>query len=86
MLLGLMVVRQPLTMPQTSDPGTSNSMKPTALEKEAERCRRLALEYLSRPETPFLLRVAREFDRLQRARREPAVDLAEEAYAPVFGW
>jgi hypothetical protein len=49
-------------------PGASSKMNPTAFEEEADRCRRRALEYLSRPEAPFLLRVAREFDRLQRTR------------------
>ena len=44
-------------------------MKPPAFQEEAERCRRMALEYLNRPEAPFLLRVAREFDRLQRPKR-----------------
>jgi hypothetical protein len=32
--------------------------------EEAERCRQRALEYLGRQEAPFLLRIAREFDRL----------------------
>jgi hypothetical protein len=39
---------------------------------EAENCRQKALSYLGRPEAPFLLRVAREFDRLAKeARDEP---------------
>jgi hypothetical protein len=44
-----------------------------SLTEEAEACRRKALAYLGRPEAPFLLRLAREFDRLeaeQRARRQ----------------
>ncbi len=39
-------------------------MKPIAFKEEANECRRMALKYLSRPEAPFLLRIAREFDRL----------------------
>jgi hypothetical protein len=43
--------------------------------EEAETCRRRALQYLGKPEAPFLLRVARAFDELERkgsgARREP---------------
>jgi hypothetical protein len=34
------------------------------LRDEAEQCRQRALSYLGKPEAPFLLRVAREFDRL----------------------
>ena len=34
--------------------------------KEAEACRRKALRYLGKPEAPFLLRVARAFDDLDR--------------------
>jgi hypothetical protein len=45
------------------------------LKEEAEDCRRKALAYLGRPEAPFLLRVAREFDRLaaepRRTRKPP---------------
>jgi hypothetical protein len=37
-------------------------------EEEAEECRRKALAYLGRPEAPFLMRVAREFDRLAAKR------------------
>ena len=33
-------------------------------DEEAEICRRRALAYLGRPEASFLLRVAREFERL----------------------
>lgn len=35
-----------------------------SLHEEAEECRRKALDYLGRPEAPFLMKVAREFDRL----------------------
>ena len=34
------------------------------LKQEAEECRGRAVSYLGRPEATFLLRVAREFDRL----------------------
>jgi hypothetical protein len=34
--------------------------------KEAERCRQEALKHLGKPEAPFLLRVARAFDELDR--------------------
>lgn len=37
--------------------------------EEAEICRRKALAYLGKPEASFLLRVAREFDRLEAERR-----------------
>jgi hypothetical protein len=37
-------------------------------EEEAEDCRRKALAYLGRPEAPFLLRIAREFDRIAAER------------------
>ena len=33
-------------------------------DEEAAACRRKALAYVGRPEGPFLLRVAEEFDRL----------------------
>ena len=39
-------------------------MRKWDFHEEAERCRRQALSYLGRPEAPFLLRVAREFDQL----------------------
>lgn len=42
-----------------------------SFEEEAEDCRRKALAYLGRPEAPFLLRLAREFDRLARERPAP---------------
>lgn len=39
------------------------------LYDHAEECRQKALSYLGKPEAPFLLRVAREFDRLAIQRR-----------------
>ena len=43
------------------------------LKQEAEECRERALTYLGRPEATFLLRVAREFDRLAtiRSKEDP---------------
>jgi hypothetical protein len=38
--------------------------------EEAEICRRKALAYLGKPEAAFLMRVAKEFDRLEAERRE----------------
>ena len=38
------------------------------LYEEAETCRLNALSYLGKPEAPFLLRVAREFERLAAQR------------------
>lgn len=38
------------------------------LLEEADDCRRRALAYLGKPEAPFLLRVAREFERLAEVR------------------
>ena len=43
------------------------------LEQEAEDCRRKALAYVGRPEATFLLRVAREFDRLAGERKQAPV-------------
>ena len=39
-------------------------MDDRSLHQEAEECRSKALSYLGRPEAPFLLHIAREFDRL----------------------
>ena len=39
------------------------------LYNEAEDCRRKALSYLGRSEAPFLLRVARQFERVAAARQ-----------------
>lgn len=39
-------------------------MNSQALHDEAEECRRKALSYLGQPEAPFLLHLAREFDKL----------------------
>jgi hypothetical protein len=44
-------------------------MQPS-FEEEAQNCRRQALAYLGQPEASFLLRVAREFDRLETHRAE----------------
>ena len=41
-------------------------MKAVSPLEEAENCRRQALSYIGRPEAAFLLRVAREFERLGR--------------------
>ena len=41
-------------------------MSNATLLQEAEECRQKALAYLGRPEASFLLRVAREFERLAR--------------------
>lgn len=38
-----------------------------SFEEEAEECRRKALAYVGQPEAPFLIKVAREFDRLASA-------------------
>jgi hypothetical protein len=40
------------------------------LEEEAEDCRRKALAYVGQPEATFLLRVAREFERLAGERKQ----------------
>jgi hypothetical protein len=40
------------------------------LHAEAVKCRRYALEFMGKPEATFLLRVAREFDRLAQKRGE----------------
>ena len=47
-------------------------MTNSSLEEEAEDCRRKALAYIGRPEAPFLMRVAREFDRIAAERRTTA--------------
>ena len=44
------------------------------LYNEADDCRRRALTYLGRPEAQFLLRVAREFERLSRKRQSQSDD------------
>jgi hypothetical protein len=48
----------------------SQYMQLSPFDEEAEHCRRQALAYLGRPEAPFLLKVAREFDRLARERSQ----------------
>lgn len=40
--------------------------------EEAETCRRKALAYVGQPEATFLLRVAKEFDRLERRIQAPS--------------
>ena len=65
----------------------------TAIEchDEAERCRQQALAYLGQPEAPFLLRLAREFERLaydERGRADKriasnAVAAASDAFQPL---
>ena len=39
--------------------------------EEAEKCRSQALAYIGKPEAPFLLRVARAFDKLAIDRTDP---------------
>jgi hypothetical protein len=41
-------------------------MDDQAPHEHAENCRRQALSYLGRPEAPFLLRLAREFERIDK--------------------
>jgi len=68
-------VRIPPIYPWTGHfPGATGAMKRLAFHEEAVECRQMALKYLSRPEAPFLLRVAREFDRLQREKRGSVED------------
>jgi hypothetical protein len=38
--------------------------------EEAEKCRRQALSYVGKPEAPFLLRLAKEFDSLNSEKRK----------------
>lgn len=38
--------------------------------EEAHICRRKALAYLGKPEAAFLMRIAKEFDRLEAERKE----------------
>jgi hypothetical protein len=53
------------------------------LDEEAEQCRQQARAYLGQPEAPFLLRVAREFDRLadERQAQSPTAVCAQAANA-----
>ncbi len=44
-------------------------MDDRALSEEAEDCRRKALSYLGRPEAPFLIRLAGEFERIGQERQ-----------------
>jgi hypothetical protein len=43
-----------------------SDMHQSDLQAEAEACRKKALAYLGRPEATFLLKAAREFERLAR--------------------
>lgn len=54
----------------SSRAGNLHKGKPMAdhLREQAEECRERALAYLGRPEATFLLRAAREFDRLAAAK------------------
>jgi hypothetical protein len=54
----------------------------TSLSQQAEDCRKLAARYRNRPEAPFLLRVANEFDRLENITRKKRPG-REEARAAV---
>jgi len=47
--------------------GRSPTFRSDSMEyaEEAETCRRKALAYVGQPEATFLLRVAKEFDRLE---------------------
>ena len=47
--------------------GATQRSSALSFEEEAEECRRKALAYVGRPEAPFLIKVAREFDRLASA-------------------
>ena len=44
------------------------------LYNEAADCRQQAFNYLGKPEAPFLLRVAREFERLAAERKTNSSD------------
>jgi hypothetical protein len=46
-------------------------MTQSALREEADKCRERALAYLGQGEAAFLLRAAREFERLARERPQP---------------
>jgi hypothetical protein len=48
-------------------------MTNTLFQEEAEDCRRKALAYVGQPETPFLLRIASEFDRLACESQEEVI-------------
>ncbi len=53
-------------------------MDDTNFYGEAEDCRQRALSYLGKPEAPFLLSLAREFDRLAaKPTPAPAISMAE---------
>ena len=46
-------------------------MSQPSFAEEAEACRRKAHSYVGKPEMAFLLRVAKEFDRLEAERGSP---------------
>ena len=49
-------------------------LKPSELAEEAEKCRLQALSYLGTRQASFLLRVAREFDRLAEEEGKESVN------------
>jgi hypothetical protein len=51
--------------------------------EEAEKCRSQALAYIGKPEAPFLLRVARAFDKLAVDKPAPPVRREAPADFPV---
>jgi hypothetical protein len=51
-------------------------------EEEAEDCRRKALAYVGQPEATFLLRVAREFERLAQERPTSSGSVAKQTPDP----
>ena len=62
-------------------------MNEATLNSEAERCRQKSLSYLGKPEAPFLLRIAREFERLavgSKAKKPVTEGSFEEGYRD--GW
>lgn len=50
--------------------------------EEAEKCRSQALAYLGKPEAPFLLRVARAFDELERPKASTLASVASRQSLP----
>jgi hypothetical protein len=56
-----------------------------SLEEEASECRRIALVYVGQPGGSFLVRVAREFDRLAAERRfPPAREWSRQTQTPII--
>jgi hypothetical protein len=59
--------------------GNMTTTRINELVSEAANCRRKALTYLGRREAPFLLRVAREFERLAaEPHTEPGISTTDE--------